>query len=148
MYRRFDAMVGRLEPLRRRLVEVPLGLDHPYWIDDPQFDLDFHVRHIGIAPPGAADQLAEQVARIIGRPMDRTRPLWEVYVMEGLADGRWAMLTKFHHATVDGAAGVIMLNLLTDTTRRAAPISCRCRGRPSCRPRPPSCSPARRGRWP
>lgn len=121
VHRRFDAMVGRVEPLRRKLVEVPFGLDHPYWIDDPDFDLDFHVRHIGIAPPGAADQLAEQVARIIGRPMDRSRPLWEVYVMEGLADGRWAMLTKFHHATVDGAAGVIMLNLLTDPTPEGRP---------------------------
>ena len=115
VYRKFESMIGRAEPLRRRLVEVPLGLDHPYWIDDPDFDLDFHVRHIGLAPPGAADQLAEQVARIVGRPMDRSRPLWEVYVMEGLDDGRWAMLTKFHHATVDGAAGVILLNMLTET---------------------------------
>jgi diacylglycerol O-acyltransferase / wax synthase len=115
VYKKFEAMIGRAEPLRRRLVEVPLGLDHPYWIDDPDFDLDFHVRHIGLAPPGAADQLAEQVARIVGRPMDRSRPLWEVYVMEGLADGRWAMLTKFHHATIDGAAGVILLNMLTET---------------------------------
>jgi diacylglycerol O-acyltransferase / wax synthase len=121
VYRRFDAMVGRLEPLRRRLVNVPLGLDHPYWIDDPDFDLDFHVRHIGLAPPGAADQLGEQVARIIGRPMDRSRPLWEVYVIEGLADCRWAMLTKFHHATVDGAAGVIMLNMIADPTAEGRP---------------------------
>jgi diacylglycerol O-acyltransferase / wax synthase len=121
VYRRFEAMIGRVEPLRRRLVEVPLGLDHPYWIDDPNFDLDFHVRHIGLAPPGTDEQLAEQVARIIGRQMDRTRPLWEVYVMEGLADGRWGLLTKFHHATVDGAAGVIMLNLLTDPTPEGRP---------------------------
>jgi diacylglycerol O-acyltransferase / wax synthase len=121
VYRRFNAMVGRLEPLRRRLVSVPFGLDHPYWIDDPDFDLDYHVRHIGLAPPGAADQLADQVSRIVGRAMDRSRPLWEVYVIEGLADGRWAMLTKFHHATVDGAAGVIMLNLITDPTGDGRP---------------------------
>jgi diacylglycerol O-acyltransferase / wax synthase len=121
VYRRFDAMVGRLEPLRRRLVQVPFGLDHPYWIDDPNFDLEYHVRHIGLAPPGAADQLADQVSRIVGRAMDRSRPLWEVYVIEGLADGRWAMLTKFHHATVDGAAGVIMLNLITDPTAEGRP---------------------------
>ncbi len=113
-YERFDALVGRLEPMRRRLVEVPFELDHPYWIDDPDFDLNFHVRHIGLAPPGGADQLAEQVARIVGRRMDRSRPLWEVYVIEGLADGRWAMLTKSHHATIDGAAGVIMLKMFTD----------------------------------
>jgi diacylglycerol O-acyltransferase / wax synthase len=121
VYRRFEAMVGQLEPLRRRLVEVPLGLDHPYWIDDPNFDLAYHVRHIGLPPPGAADQMGDQVSRIIGRPMDRTRPLWEVYVIEGLADGRWAMLTKFHHATVDGAAGVIMLNLITDPSPDGRP---------------------------
>ncbi len=119
VYERFGSLVGHVQPLRRRVVEVPFGLDHPYWVDDPDFDLDYHVRQIGLAPPGAADQLAEQVARIIGRPMDRSRPLWEVYVIEGLGDGRWAMLTKFHHATVDGAAGVIMLKLFTDESRDA-----------------------------
>ncbi len=113
-YERFDALLGRLEPMRRRLVEVPFKLDHPYWIDDPDFDLNYHVRHIGLAPPGGADQLAEQVARIVGRKMDRSRPLWEAYVIEGLADGRWAMLTKTHHATIDGAAGVLLLGMLTD----------------------------------
>lgn len=111
---RMAAIVGRLEPMRRRLVEVPFGLDHPYWIDDPHFDLDFHVRHLGLAPPGTLEQLGEQVARIIGRPMDRAHPLWEMYVIEGLADGRWAVLTKTHHATVDGAAGVLLLTMLTD----------------------------------
>jgi len=113
-YERFDALLGRLEPMRRRLVEVPFKLDHPYWIDDPDFDLNYHVRHIGLAPPGGADQLAEQVARIVGRKMDRSRPLWEAYVIEGLADDRWAMLTKTHHATIDGAAGVLLLGMLTD----------------------------------
>ena len=119
VYERFSSLVGHLEPLRRRVVEVPFNLDHPYWVDDPHFDLDFHVRQIGLAPPGAADQLAEQVARIIGRPMDRSRPLWEAYVIEGLGDGRWAMLTKTHHATIDGAAGVIMLKMMTDESADA-----------------------------
>ncbi len=115
VYERFGALVGQAEPMRRKLVPVPFSLDHPWWIDDVDFDLDYHVRHIGLAPPGGADQLTEQVSRIVGRQMDRTRPLWEVYVIEGLADGRWAMLTKTHHATIDGAAGVILLNMLTDT---------------------------------
>ncbi len=115
VYERFGALVGQAEPMRRKLVPVPFSLDHPWWIDDIDFDLDYHVRHIGLAPPGGADQLTEQVSRIVGRQMDRTRPLWEVYVIEGLGDGRWAMLTKFHHATIDGAAGVILLNMLTDT---------------------------------
>lgn len=116
---RFAALIGHVEPLRRRVVEVPFGLDHPYWVDDPYFDLDFHVREIGLAPPGTDEQLGEQVARIIGRPMDRRHPLWELYVIEGLADGRWGLLSKFHHATVDGAAGVIMLKLFTDPSRDA-----------------------------
>ena len=82
----YDQLEGRLhllEPFRRRLVTVPLGLDHPYWINDPDFDLEFHVRHIAIPPPGDYEQLATQVARIIGRPMDRSRPLWEAYVIGG-----------------------------------------------------------------
>ena len=83
VYAKFGAMVPKVEPMRRKLAEVPFGLDHPYWVDDDDFDLDFHVRHIGIPPPGAADQLAEQVSRIVGRPMDRSHPLWEVYVIEG-----------------------------------------------------------------
>ncbi|MEL6984471.1 MAG: wax ester/triacylglycerol synthase domain-containing protein [Actinomycetota bacterium] len=103
-----------LEPFRRRLVEVPLGLDHPYWINDPDFDIEFHVRHIAIPPPGDMEQLATQVARIIGRPMDRTKPLWEAYVMEGLPDDLFAIFTKTHHATIDGAAGVVKLSLLLD----------------------------------
>ena len=115
VYERFGALVGLAEPMRRKLVEVPFSLDHPYWIDDADFDLEYHVRHIGLAPPGGADQLTEQVSRIVGRQMDRTRPLWEVYVIEGLGDGRWAMLTKLHPATIDGAAGVILLNMLTST---------------------------------
>lgn len=113
VHAKFASMVGDVEPLRRRLAPVPFNLDHPYWVDDEDFDLDFHVRHIGIPPPGNDQQLAEQVARIIGRPMDRSRPLWEVYVIEGLPDQRWGLLAKYHHATIDGAAGVILLNMLT-----------------------------------
>jgi WS/DGAT/MGAT family acyltransferase len=109
---RYATLAGNLPPYRRRVVEVPMGLDHPYWINDPHFDLDYHVREIGLAPPGTDDQLAEQVARIIGRPMDRRHPLWEVYVIEGLHDGRWALLSKTHHATIDGASGVIMMQML------------------------------------
>lgn len=118
-YEAFRAQLERrlhvLEPFRRRLVEVPMGLDHPYWINDPDFDLDFHLRHIAIPPPGDREQLAAQVARIIGRPMDRTKPLWEVYVMEGLEGGDFAVLQKTHHATIDGASGVELLTMLLDS---------------------------------
>ncbi len=107
--------IGSLEPLRRRLVEVPLGLDLPYWIDDPNFDIDFHVRHHAVPPPGTPQQLSEVISRIHARPLDRSRPLWELYVIEGIDEGRvFATFTKVHHATVDGAAGAIMLASLLD----------------------------------
>src|SRR5262249_27998140 len=112
---------GELEPLRRRLVEVPLGLDRPYWVADPNFDLDFHIREIHLAKPGMVAQLADQVSRIVGRPMGRTSPLWEGNVIDGLHSGRWPMLTKYHHATIDGAAGQLMLQILTDPNPDAPP---------------------------
>jgi diacylglycerol O-acyltransferase / wax synthase len=103
-----------LEPLRRRLVEVPFGLDHPFWVEDPDFDLDFHVRHTAVPPPGSDEQIGNLVSRIIGRPLDRTRPLWLSYLIEGLAGDRFAVLTILHHATVDGASGVELLTLMLD----------------------------------
>ncbi|TPW11553.1 MAG: wax ester synthase/diacylglycerol acyltransferase, partial [Acidimicrobiaceae bacterium] len=97
--------IDQLAPFRRRLVEVPLGLDLPYWVEDPDFDIDFHVRHHAVPPPGTAEQLGEVVSRIVARPLDRGRPLWELYVIEGVDDGRLiAQLTKVHHAAIDGAA--------------------------------------------
>ena len=113
----FTAVETRLHlmPLmRRRLVEVPMGLDHPYWIEDPGFDLDFHVRRLALPAPGDDEQLGEQVARLAARPLDRSRPLWELYVIEGLADSRVGVLTKIHHATIDGVQGVELLTTLLD----------------------------------
>lgn len=105
-----------LPPLRWRLREVPLSLDYPYWVDDSDFDLDFHVRELALAPPGSDAQLAEQVARIVARPLDRARPLWELYLISGLASGHLAMLTKIHHAVVDGISGAEIMGLLLDLT--------------------------------
>src|SRR3954462_6053499 len=101
-----------LKPFRWRLVDVPLGLDHPYWIEDPDFDLDFHIRDTGSPPPGDERALAAQVPRIFARPLDRTRPLWELYLIHGLDGGRVAALTKIHHAVVDGVSGAEVLALL------------------------------------
>lgn len=109
-----ESRLAMLEPFRRRIVEVPFGLDHPWWIMDPDFDLDFHLRHIAIPPPGDDEQLGEQIARIIGRPMDRSRPLWEIYVLEGLSSGDFGVLTKLHHATIDGASGAQFASMLLD----------------------------------
>ena len=94
-----------LPPLRWRLAEVPFGLDYPYWVDDADFDLDFHVRELALPPPGTDEKLAEQVARIVSRPLDRARPLWELYLIHGLEHGYVAMLTKIHHATDRRALG-------------------------------------------
>ena len=103
-----------LPPLRWRLVQVPLGLDLPYWAEDPDFDLDFHVRETAIPEPGDDRQLAETVARFFGRPLDRGRPLWELYIIHGLPEGRVAMLTKIHHSVVDGISGNEIMAALLD----------------------------------
>lgn len=116
-----------LEPLRRRVVEVPLGLDHPFWIADPDFDLEFHVRHTAVPPPGSDQQLADVVGRIVARPLDRRRPLWLSYVIEGLADNRFAVLTLIHHAAVDGVTGMELMTLMLDEN----PGGTRFRRRPS-----------------
>src|SRR4051794_16428426 len=112
--RQVERRLPLLEPFRRRMVEVPLQLDHPYWIEDPDFDLDYHVRDHAVPPPGDDSKLSETVARIIGRPMDRAHPLWESYVIDGLSDNRFAVLTKVHHATIDGASGAELMTILFD----------------------------------
>jgi WS/DGAT/MGAT family acyltransferase len=103
-----------LPPFRWRLAQVPFGLDHPYWIDDEHFDLGYHVRELALPAPGSEAQLAEQVARIFGRPLDRARPLWELYVIHGLRRGRIAVMTKIHHSAVDGLSGAEILAVLLD----------------------------------
>ncbi|MFI6596600.1 wax ester/triacylglycerol synthase family O-acyltransferase [Nonomuraea sp. NPDC050536] len=99
--------------LRQRLESVPLGLDRPYWADD-EVDLDYHVRELCLPPPGDDRQLGEQVARLHERRLDRDRPLWEMYLIHGLAGGRCAVYTKVHHAAVDGITGAELLGALMD----------------------------------
>ncbi len=101
---------------RQRLQPVPGRLANPVWHDDPDFDLGYHVRRSALPRPGSMDQLRELVARIVSRPLDRSRPLWEVYFVEGLADGRVAVLTKSHLALVDGVDTVDLGQVLLDVT--------------------------------
>ncbi len=108
---------------RRRLVEVPLGLDFPYWIDDPDFDIEFHVRELALTAPGNARQLKEQVARLHARPLDRTRPLWEIYLILGLEGGRAAIYTKVHHSAIDGVSGNEILAAVLDLSPEGRDIS-------------------------
>jgi len=100
--------------LRRRLLNVPLGLDQPYWVDDADFDIEYHIREIALPRPGSDAQLTEQVARLHARPLDRSRPLWEIYLITGLAGRRAAVYTKIHHAAIDGASGAELLTVLLD----------------------------------
>src|SRR5947209_494564 len=112
-----DLLVERLPllpPLRWRLAEVPLGLDYAYWIDDPDFDLEYHVRELALPSPGTDHQLADQTARIVSRPLDRARPLWELYLIHGLRSGHVGMLTKIHHSVIDGISGAETMALLLD----------------------------------
>ena len=102
--------------LRRRLMHVPFGLDQPYWIDDPDFDIEYHVREIALPHPGSDAQLTEQISRLHARPLDRRRPLWEIYLITGLADDRLAVYTKVHHSAIDGVSGAELLTILLDLT--------------------------------
>ncbi|MEO8967437.1 MAG: wax ester/triacylglycerol synthase domain-containing protein [Solirubrobacteraceae bacterium] len=106
--------LGDLPPMRWRLTEVPFALDYPYWTDDGDFDLEYHVREIALPAPGSHGQLAAQVARLHSRPLDRARPLWEFYVIEGHRSGQVAVMSKIHHALIDGMSGAEILGLLLD----------------------------------
>jgi diacylglycerol O-acyltransferase / wax synthase len=99
---------------QRRLVEVPFHLSHPIWVDDPGFDIDFHVRLAAVPRPGGLREFADLVGDIAGRPLDRDRPLWEIWVIEGLADDHIGLVVKVHHSTVDGVSGAELLSVLFD----------------------------------
>jgi WS/DGAT/MGAT family acyltransferase len=99
---------------RQRVRWVPGRLANPVWVDDERFDVTYHVRRSALPRPGSDDQLNELVARIMSRPLDRDRPLWEMYLVEGLEDDRFAILTKTHHAMVDGAAAVDIGQVILD----------------------------------
>ena len=101
---------------RQRLQPVPGHLANPVWIDDPSFDLGYHVRRSALPRPGSIDQLRELVARIVSRPLDRSRPLWEVYLVEGLEGGRFALLAKSHQILVDGVETVDLGQVLLDVS--------------------------------
>jgi diacylglycerol O-acyltransferase len=114
---------GRLHlapPFRRRLAHVPFGLHHPLWVEDPDFDIRNHVRHTAIPAPGGAKELSNLVSRLVALPLDRSRPLWEIWLIEGLEGGKVGLLTKVHHAAIDGASGNELLVALLDLTPEVA----------------------------
>jgi diacylglycerol O-acyltransferase len=119
--RRLEAKLHLAPRYRQRVRFVPLGLGRPVWHDDPHFALDYHVRRTALPAPGGDAELRALVGRVMSHQLDRARPLWELWVVEGLADGRWALLTKLHHAMVDGVSGSALIALLLDDEREAQP---------------------------
>jgi WS/DGAT/MGAT family acyltransferase len=117
-----ESRLDRSPVFRRRLQRVPLELDYPYWVEDENFDLEYHVRHIALPKPGDWRQFCIQASRIHARPLDLKRPLWEIYVIEGLdsfldlPQGSFAVLTKTHHAAIDVESGSEITMLLHDIT--------------------------------
>lgn len=108
-----------LRPFQRRLAAIPFGLDHPVWLDDPDFRVRSHVYRVGAPAPGSDPVLASLVAQIAAQPLDRTRPLWELSVIEGLSEGRVALVFKVHHAVADGVSAIQLLLQLLDPSPEA-----------------------------
>ena len=127
----FEGVVGFLRsrlhlfpPFRRRLMRVPFHIGHPVWVEDDRFDLDYHVRRAYLPPPGDDEQLAAFAADVMSRPLDKTRPLWEIHLVEGLDGGHVALVIKLHHVIVDGVGGSDVLMALLDlepTPREISP---------------------------
>src|SRR5436190_826483 len=112
-----DVVRGRIHlapRLRQRILSVPGGLARPVWVDDERFDLDFHLRRAAVPSPGGRFQLERAVGRVLSRPLDRSKPLWELYVFEGLEGDRSAVLLKMHHALADGIGGMLIASALFD----------------------------------
>ncbi len=99
---------------RQKLAFVPLSLDTPVWVDDPDFDMSNHLLRSALPKPGGDRELRELIGRVFSRQLDRRRPLWEIYIVEGLREGRWALLTKSHHAMVDGISNLELATILLD----------------------------------
>ena len=114
IFRTVEERLHLVPRYRQRIQTVPLGLAHPVWVDDPDFDLAYHLRRLALPAPGGMQELLEVVARLHARPLDRTRPLWEMYVIEGLKGDRVAVYAKTHHAMVDGMSSVDVATVLMD----------------------------------
>jgi WS/DGAT/MGAT family acyltransferase len=120
---RYAALVKHIEPrldlmprYRQKVAFLPMNVDMPVWVDDEKFDIQFHVRRAALPSPGGDKELCDYVERVFSRQLDRRHPLWELYYIEGLKGGRWALLSKTHHAMVDGLSALELATVLMDTT--------------------------------
>jgi diacylglycerol O-acyltransferase len=121
-----DQIVSRLHLVpryRQRLAFVPLNQGRPVWVDDPHFNPNFHVRHTALPPPGSEDNLKRLAGRVFSQALDRDRPLWELWLVEGLEGNRFALLSKTHHALVDGVSGVDIATVLFDSSADPMPVA-------------------------
>ncbi len=109
-----DAKLDLVPRYRQKVRFVPFELGRPVWVDDPHFNLEYHLRHTALPSPGGEDELRKLVGRVMAQQLDRTKPLWEIWVVEGLEDDRWAILAKTHHALVDGVSGTDLLAAIMD----------------------------------
>ncbi|MEA2506945.1 MAG: diacylglycerol O-acyltransferase / wax synthase [Actinomycetota bacterium] len=117
---------GRLQSVprfRQKLATVPYGLGRPVWIDDAHFNLGYHLRHTTLPDPGGETELKRFCARVMSRQLDRSKPLWEMWFVEGLRDGRFAVISKTHHCVVDGVSGADIMSVLMDPGREAPAIT-------------------------
>ena len=119
-YEEFVTAIERRLPLvplyRRKLRKVPLNLGSPVWVEDPNFDLRYHVRRTALPPPGGDEELRRLMARVMSQRLDRDYPLWEYWFVEGLAQDRWALISKVHHCMVDGVSATDLYRVLFDTS--------------------------------
>jgi diacylglycerol O-acyltransferase / wax synthase len=109
-----DAKLDLVPHYRQKVRFVPFELGRPVWVDDPHFNIEYHLRHTALPSPGGESELRKLVGRVMAQQLDRDKPLWEIWVVEGLEDGRWAMLAKTHHALVDGVSGTDLLAVIMD----------------------------------
>ena len=104
--------LGLVPRYRQKVRFIPLGLGRPVWVDDPHFNLSYHLRHSALPPPGRNAQLRRTAARIFAQRLDRGKPLWEIWMLEGLAESRWALLSKVHHCMVDGVSATDLMAVM------------------------------------
>jgi diacylglycerol O-acyltransferase / wax synthase len=114
---RVEANLPRIPRYRQRVHFVPLALGRPVWVDDPHFNLGYHLRRTALPPPGGDEELRLLVGRVMSQQLDRHKPLWELWMIEGLSQERWALLSRSHHSMVDGVAGGELLSVLFDEQR-------------------------------
>src|SRR6201998_1826967 len=121
-FERLEEMVsrklGRVPRYRQKVRFIPFELGRPVWVDDPHFNLPYHLRHSALPKPGTEEQLRRTAARIFAQRLDRDKPLWEIWMVEGLSEGRWALLSMVHHCIVDGGAAPDLMTVMFDDTPR------------------------------